>query len=85
MSNEIILFQILYRHLEYVLFSLMKVRIVKFIQCGPYLINGPKFPKFSLLKTFYIVIRHNHGKVCQPKILVFLESIHKIYFNVLNP
>jgi hypothetical protein len=44
MSNEIILFQILYRHLEYLLFSLMKIRIVKFIQCGSCSINGPNFP-----------------------------------------
>ncbi len=28
---------------------------------------------------------HKHGKVCQPETLVFLETIHKLYFNVLNP
>jgi hypothetical protein len=43
MSNEIILFQISYRPLKYLLFSLMKVKIVKSIQCGPCFINGPKF------------------------------------------
>jgi len=31
MSNEIILFQILYKHLKYLFLSLMKLRIVKFI------------------------------------------------------
>jgi hypothetical protein len=54
--NEIILFQILYKHLKYLLFSL--VRIVKFIQCGSCSINGPKFPQISLFKTFYILIGH---------------------------
>jgi hypothetical protein len=64
----------------------MKVRRVKFIQCGPYSINGPKIPKISLLKTFYIAIGHNHGKICQLETLVvFLKNTHKIYFNVLNP
>jgi hypothetical protein len=58
MSNKIILFQILCRLLKYLLFSLMKVRIIKFIQCGPCSINGPKFPKNWLLKTFHITIRH---------------------------
>jgi hypothetical protein len=45
MTNEIILFQILYGPLKYLLFSLMKVKIIKFIQCGPCSINGPKLPK----------------------------------------
>ncbi len=31
-----------------------------------------------------IIIQHKHGKVWQPETLVFLESIHKMYFNVLN-
>jgi hypothetical protein len=52
MSNEIISFQTLYRHLKYLLFSLMKVRIIKFIQCGACFTNGPKFPKFDFLKLF---------------------------------
>jgi hypothetical protein len=69
MSNEIILFQILYMPLEYLFFSLMKVRIVKFIQCGPYSINGPKFLEISFLKTFYIVIEH----------LIFVTLIHFMY------
>jgi hypothetical protein len=48
MSNEINLLQILYRHLEYLLFLFMKVKIIKFI-------NGPKFSFFYIL---HIVIRH---------------------------
>ncbi len=35
MSNEIIVFQFLCRCLKYVFFSLMKVKIINFIQCGP--------------------------------------------------
>jgi len=58
MSNEIILYQILCRLLKYLLFSLTKVRIIKFIQCRPYFINGPKFLKILLFETFYIVIGH---------------------------
>ncbi len=42
MLNEIILFQILCRPLKYLFFSLIKVKIIKFIQCGPHFINGPK-------------------------------------------
>jgi hypothetical protein len=34
MSNEIILFQILYKPLKYLLFSFMKVRIVKLSNVG---------------------------------------------------
>jgi hypothetical protein len=34
MSNEIILFQILYRHLKYLLFSLMKVKIINSSNVG---------------------------------------------------
>jgi len=45
MSNEIILFQTLCMFPKYLLISLMKVKIVKFIQCGACSINGPKFPK----------------------------------------
>ncbi len=40
MSNEIILLQILYKNLEYLFSSFMKVKIVKFIQCGPNSINS---------------------------------------------
>jgi hypothetical protein len=58
MSNVIILFQILYKPLKYLLFSLMKVGRVKFIQCGLCSINGPKFSKLWHLETFYIIIRH---------------------------
>jgi len=56
MSNEIILFKFLCRPLKYLLYSLMKVIIVKFIQCGPCSINGPKFPEIWLFESFYIVI-----------------------------
>jgi hypothetical protein len=51
-SNEIILLQILYKHLEYLFFSFMKVRIIKFIQCGPCSINGQNSQKFHFLKLF---------------------------------
>jgi hypothetical protein len=70
MSNEIILFQILYRPLKYLLFSLMKVRIIKFIQCGPYSINGPNFLEIWLL-SFYIMIKH----------LVLVTFIHFIHIS----
>jgi L-asparagine transporter-like permease len=50
MSNEINLLQILYGHLKYLFFSLMNVRIIKFIQCGPCFINGPNSHKFHFLK-----------------------------------
>jgi hypothetical protein len=48
--NEIILFQILYKSIKYLLFSFMKMEIIKFIQCGSCLINGPKFLKIRLVK-----------------------------------
>jgi hypothetical protein len=68
MLNEIILFQILYKHLEYILFSLMKMRIVKFIQCEPCSMNGPKF---SFFEIFYIAIGH----------LVFVTFMHVTYLS----
>ncbi len=71
MSQEIILFQILYRSLKYLMFSLMKIRIVKFVQCGPCYINDFKFLKFSLFETFYIAIWH----------LVFVTFIHFMYIS----
>jgi hypothetical protein len=49
MSNEINLLQILYKHLNYLFFSFMKVKIIKFNQCGPCFIDGPKFSKISIL------------------------------------
>ncbi len=58
MSNEIILVQILYKLKKYLLFSLIKVRIIKFIQCKPCLINGLKFLEIWLFEIFYITIRH---------------------------
>jgi hypothetical protein len=69
MSNAIILFLILYRFLEYLLFSLMKMRIVKFIQCGPCFINGPKFLKIWLFEKNYIII----GDLV---IVIFIHFIH---------
>jgi hypothetical protein len=53
MSSEIILFQILYKFLKYLLFSLMKVRIIKFIQCGPCFIQmAENSQKFDSKKLF---------------------------------
>jgi hypothetical protein len=49
----------------------MKVKIIKFIQCGPCSINGPKFQEISIFETFYIVIRH----------LFFVTFIHFMYIN----
>jgi hypothetical protein len=43
MSNEIILFQILCWPLKYLFFSLMKVMIIKFIQCGHVLSTAHNF------------------------------------------
>jgi hypothetical protein len=57
MSNEIILFQILCRHLKYLLISLRKVKLAKFIQCGPCSINGPKSQEIWFFETFYNAIR----------------------------
>jgi len=57
MSNETNL-QLLYMHVEYLIFSLTKIKIIKFIQRGPCSINGPKFPKSSLFETLYIAIGH---------------------------
>jgi hypothetical protein len=54
MSNEIILFQILYMHIEYLFFSLMKIKILKFIQCGPCSINGQNSQNFHFLKLFIL-------------------------------
>jgi hypothetical protein len=71
MSNEINLFQIFYGHFKYLLFSLMNLRKIKFIQCEPCFINGPKFPEFSFFETLYIAIGH--------LVLVTLE--HFIYIN----
>jgi hypothetical protein len=71
LSNDIILLQFLYKHLEYLFFPLMKVRIVKFIPHKPHSIDGPKFSKFSFYETFYIMIGH----------LVFVTFIHFIYIN----
>ncbi len=56
MSNEIKFPQILYEHLKYLFFSLMNVKIVKFLLCGPYSINGPKFPNLFFFEILYIAI-----------------------------
>ncbi len=74
MLNEIILFQILCRPLKYLLFSLMKVRIVRFIHYGPCSINGLKFSKILFFETFYITIGH----------LVFVAFIHFIHISTWN-
>jgi hypothetical protein len=71
MSNEIILFQILYKLLKYLLFSFMKVRIIKFIQCGSCFINDPKILKNWLVETFYITRGH----------LVLVTFIHFIHIS----
>jgi hypothetical protein len=71
MLNEIIFFQYLYRHLKYILFSLIKVRIIKFIQCEPCSIYGPKFLEIQLFETFYITIGH----------LVLVTFMHFIHTN----
>jgi hypothetical protein len=57
MSNEINLFQVLCRPLEYLLFSLMKLKN-RVHPYGPCFTNGPKFLEFSLFETLYIAIRH---------------------------
>jgi hypothetical protein len=36
----------------------MKVRILKFIQCGPCSINGPRFLEILFFETFDIAIGH---------------------------
>ncbi len=36
----------------------MKVRIIKFIQCAPCSINGPKFLEISIFEILYIAIGH---------------------------
>ncbi len=71
MSNEIILFQILYKHLMCLFFSLMKVKIIKFIQCGPCFINGPKLSKIWFFETFHITIGH----------LILVSFIHFIHIS----
>jgi len=49
----------------------MKVRIIKFIQCGPHFINDLKFLKISLFETFYVAIWH----------LVFVTFMHFMYIS----
>jgi len=71
MSNELILFQTLYMHLEYLLFSLIIVRIVKFIQRESCSINGLKFSEISFFENFYIVIG----------LLVFVTFIYFLYIS----
>jgi len=71
MSNKIVLFQILYRLLRYLLFSFMKIKIVKFIQCGPCFINGSQNLRIWLFETFYITIGH----------LVLVKCIYFIHLN----
>jgi hypothetical protein len=68
------LFQILCKLLKYLLFSLMKMKIIKFIQCGPCSINGPKFLKIWHFEIFYIAIRQ----------LVLVTFIHFIHISTLG-
>jgi hypothetical protein len=42
MCNQISFFQILHKCLEYLLFSFIKVSVIKFIQCWPCFINGKR-------------------------------------------
>jgi hypothetical protein len=72
MSNEIILFQFLYRPLKYLLFSLMKM---KFIQCGPCFINGPKILETWFFETFYIIIKH----LVLVTFIHFIHIAHKVF------
>jgi hypothetical protein len=51
-SNEIILFQILYKPIKHLFFSLMKVRIIKIIQYGPCLSMAQNSEIFDFLKLF---------------------------------
>jgi hypothetical protein len=57
-------FRILYRPLKFYFISLMKVKIIKFIKCGPCYINGAIF-----FEIFYIAIKH----------LNFITLIHFTY------
>jgi len=66
-----IFFQILCKHLKYLLFSLMKMKILNFIQCEPCSINGPKFAKNWFFETFYIAIGH----------LILVTFMHFIHIN----
>jgi hypothetical protein len=61
----------IYKHLKYLFFSFMRVKIMKIIQCGPCSINGSKLSKNSLFESCYIVIKH----------LVFVTIIHIIYIS----
>jgi hypothetical protein len=72
MSNEIILFQILFKNLEYLFIPLVKVIIIQFIQCGECYINGPNLSKISFFEKIYIAIGH----------LIFVTFIHFIYNNI---
>jgi hypothetical protein len=75
MSNEIILFQILYRPLKYLIFSLMKMRIINFILCRPCFINGPKFSNFWFFESFYITI----GQLVIVTFIHFIHIAHKMF------
>ncbi len=50
----------------------MKVKVIKFVQCGPCSINGPKFLEISPFEIFYIVIKH----------LVFVTLIQFMYISI---
>jgi hypothetical protein len=57
MLNEIILFQFLYRHLEYIFVSFMKVKIVKFIQLAMFYIKYDPIYFFNF--NFWIFLHCN--------------------------
>jgi hypothetical protein len=70
MSNEIIMFQLLYRHLEYLFFSLMKVKIINLSNVGHVLSMAQNSHKLFFFFN-YIAIRH----------LVFVTLIDFTYIN----
>ncbi len=67
MSDEIILFQFLYRPLKYLLFSLMKMRLIKFIQCGPCFIWF--FEKNYITIVYLVLVTFIH----------FIHITHKVF------
>jgi len=71
MCKNFLTFVIPYKRLSAQANRDLKVKIVIFIQCGPCFINGPKFPKISLVENFYIAKGH----------LVFVTFIHFMYIS----
>jgi hypothetical protein len=71
MLSEIILFQILYRHLISILLT-YESKNNEIYPLWPCFINRPKFLKISLFETFSIAIGH----------LVFVTLVHFMYINI---